>query len=142
MTKLLLILLFVTTASTSARADGYVIVGNAKATVPQIAKSELKALYTGKAKLFADRVAIVVIRADDDPVFEAFASGVLGVSAKTLLSKIKQEVFKGDMNKPFKAASDDDVIQHVASNPGSVGVIAAGAAKTLPRTVAVIAVGG
>ena len=30
-------------------------------------------------------------------------SGVRDLDAKTLLSKIKQEVFKGDMNKPFKA---------------------------------------
>lgn len=142
LTKLLCLLLFIAIAAGPARADGFVVVRNTKASIPQIAKTELKAIYTGKAKLFADNVAIVVIRGEDDPVFEAFALQTLGVSAKTLLSKIKQEVFKGDMNKPFKASSDDEVIQHVAGNPGAIGVITAAAAKSLPHTVAVLAIGG
>jgi hypothetical protein len=51
-------------------------------------------------------------------------------------------VFKGEMTRPIKAASDDDVVQAVAGSPGTIGVVSAQAAAHLPRTVTVVPIGG
>lgn len=127
---------------TGARADDYVMIRNAKSPGNPLSKADVRAIYTGKTKLFGNDVAIVVVPTDDTPAFAAFTDRVFGTNTKTLLSKIKQEVFKGDMNRPLKAATDEDVIHLVAGTVGTLGVIAAPAAKSLPATVAVLPVGG
>nr|HEX4318922.1 hypothetical protein [Kofleriaceae bacterium] len=129
-------------ASSDAHADGYALVANASGAPGSLAKSDVRALYTGKAKTFANTVALVVVRGDADATFGQFADDVFGISAKTLLAKIKQEVFKGEMPKPVKAASDDEVIEAVAGTPGTLGVVSAAAAGHLPKTVTVIRIGG
>ncbi|HEY6039321.1 MAG TPA: hypothetical protein VIV58_33795 [Kofleriaceae bacterium] len=127
---------------TSARADDYVLIRNAKSPGATLSKAELRAIYTGKTKLFGNDVAIVVVPSDDTPAFATFTDRVFGTTTKTLLTKIKQEVFKGEMARPLKAASDEDVVHLVAGTAGTIGVIAAPAAKSLPPTVAVLPVGG
>jgi hypothetical protein len=125
-----------------AGADGFVLIRNAKSPSTALSKSEVRAIYMGKAKMFGNDVAVVVVPADDTPAFSGFADQVFGTNTKTLLTKIKQEVFKGEMSKPLKAAADDDVVHLVAGTAGAIGVVSAPTAKTLPATVAVIAVGG
>jgi len=125
-----------------AGADGFVLIRNAKSPSAALSKSEVRAIYTGKAKMFGNDVAVVVIPTDDTPAFSGFADQVFGTNTKTLLSKIKQEVFKGEMSKPLKAGADDDVVHLVAGTAGAIGVVSAPTAKGLPATVAVIAIGG
>jgi ABC-type phosphate transport system substrate-binding protein len=123
-------------------AEGFVLIRNAQASTATLSSAEVKALYTGKAKTFAGDAAVVVIRPEGDEPFRKFASQVFGVSAKTLLSKIKQEVFKGEMTKPLKAGSDDDVVRYVGASLGTIGVVSTSGASHLPSTVAVLVIGG
>jgi ABC-type phosphate transport system substrate-binding protein len=131
----------VAAAPLPAAGDGFVLIANAKTAPQSEPKAEVRALYTGKAKTFDGNAVVVVVRGEDDAVFVAFVDQVFGIPAQALLSKIKQEVFKGEMAKPVKAASDDDVVQAVGASPGTIGVVSAGAAGHLPKTVKVIAIG-
>jgi len=126
----------------TARADDYVLIRNAKSPSSTLSKADVRAIYTGKSKMFGNDVAVVVVPNDDTPAFAAFTERVFDTNTKTLISKIKQEVFKGDMSKPLKASSDADVVHLVSATVGTIGVIAAAAAKALPAGVAVIPVGG
>ena len=123
-------------------ADGFVLICNAKVSTQTLSRSEVRSLYTGKVKTLGGNAVVVVIRADDDVPFIEFADQVFGVPAKTLLAKIKQEVFKGEMSKPAKAETDDDVLRLVGSSPGMIGVVSSQAGSHLPKTVTAIAIGG
>ena len=136
------ILLFVLGLGTGARADGFVLIRNAKAPAGTLSKADVRALYTGKTKMAGNNIVVVVVPADAAAAFDAFVDQVFGISAKTLLSKIKQEVFKGEMAKPLKAASDDDVVHGVAGATGGYGVVSPQAAKSLPPNVVIVPVGG
>lgn len=125
-----------------ALADPFVVICNTRSKPSQLTKAEVKALFIGKTKTLGGEVALVVVRGEGDGVFDAFADGVFGVSAKTLLSKIKQEVFKGEMARPIKASSDDEVVKAVAGAAGTIGVVSVAASKALPAGVVAIAVGG
>jgi len=129
-------------APSYAASDGFVLICNARAAVTRLSHSEVRALYTGKAKTLGGTAAVVVIRPDEDVPFSEFSEQVFGVPTKTLLAKIKQEVFKGEMTRPLKATTDDDVVRHVSGSPGVIGVVSTNASVHLPSTVTVIAIGG
>lgn len=128
-------------APTTAAADGFVVIANARASVRSLSKADVRALYTGKTKTVGGAAAVVVVRAEDDAMFAQFVDQVFGIPTRALLSKIKQEVFKGEMAKPIKAASDDEVMQAVSGSPGTIGVVSRDAAGRVPKTVTVIAIG-
>jgi len=125
-----------------ARADGFAVVCNAHGAPSSLDKSEVRAIFTGKTKTISGNAVLVVVRGEGDATFGQFADAVFGISAKTLLAKIKQEVFKGEMPKPVKAGSDDEVLEAVGQTAGTIGVVSAGAAQHLPKTVTVIRIGG
>jgi ABC-type phosphate transport system substrate-binding protein len=125
-----------------AAADGFALVGNTGAKTPSLSRAEVRALYTGKAKTFGGSAVVVVIRGEDDATFGQFVDHVFAIPTRALLSKIKQEVFKGEMIKPVKAATDDEVVQAVGASPGVIGVVSQQAVGHLPRMVSVIAIGG
>ncbi len=62
------------------------------------------------------------------------------VSAKTLLIKIKQRVFRGEMPHPIAADDDASTIAAIETHAGVVGFVTEEAARALPRDVASIAI--
>jgi ABC-type phosphate transport system substrate-binding protein len=134
------VLTFGFSAPSDAAADGFAVICTAKASPPRLSGAELRALYTGRIKTLGGAVVVVVVRPDDDAPFIEFAEHVFGVPAKTLLTKIKQEVFKGEMARPLKAASDSEVVNQVASMPGTIGIVSANASIHLPKTVIAVAI--
>lgn len=121
----------------TARADAFVLVGRTK-TPPTLSRDQVKALFTGKAKLFQGVPVRVVVRPERDAVFEAFVGHIFQIATKTLLAKIHQETFKGEMARPRRASSDEEVIESVATTPGAIGVVSEAAMKDLPDAVAVV----
>jgi ABC-type phosphate transport system substrate-binding protein len=138
----ILLALVATVTPGRAAADGFALICNAKASTQALSKAEVRSLYTGKAKTFGGSAVLVVVRPDDDAAFGQFVDHVFGIPAKTLMAKIKQEVFKGEMSKPVKAATDDEVVQAVTASPGTIGVVSAQAVAHLPKTISVISIGG
>jgi hypothetical protein len=54
------------------------------------------------------------------------------------LTKVKQDVFKGDMRHPLSAEDDAATIKRITSTPGVVGWITEAGAKKLPAELAVL----
>jgi hypothetical protein len=126
-------------ATGPAHAD-YVLVRNAKNATPKLSKDAAKKLFSGRTRTWASGdTVILVIGTEDSPAMQWLASTIFGVSAKTFLAKIKQDVFKGDVPRPLPANDDAGTIKKVQTGAGVVGVVSDAAAKSLPPDVVSIA---
>jgi ABC-type phosphate transport system substrate-binding protein len=123
-------------------ADDFVFIKNAKNGAAKISKAEVKNVFTGRTKTWSDvGVVTVVLGPEDSPQLAWLADKVFQVAPKTMLTKIKQEVFKGEMKKPITAASPAEALEAVRNNPGAIAVVPADAAKALPAGVALLPLG-
>ena len=140
MLKGLMVSLVLLGGARAAHAD-FVLLKNAKNDTAQADREELKDYYTGKKKAWKNGVAVeVLLNAAGSAELKWLADLIVGASDDILLSKIKQEVFKGDMKKPATVSSADECIAAVKKTDGAVCVVDAGAAKALPAGVAILKV--
>jgi len=120
---------------------GFVVVRNAKNATAKLAKDAIKGVFSGRTKTWpGGETIILVIGTEDSAAMQWLAGSILGVSAKTYLTKIKQDVFKGDLPHPLSANDDAVTLKRVLSGSGVVGLISDGAAGSLPAGVLVIAI--
>jgi hypothetical protein len=124
-----------------AWSDGFVLIGNVKATGTKAPRGELKDIFIGRRKTWTEgEVVQVVLGPSGSPELRWLAEVFLGVPERTLVAKIRQEVFKGEMRKPVAAATEKECVDAVTANPGAVGVIRAESAGKLPAQVTVLEV--
>ncbi len=127
--------------STPALGADFVLIHNASTSTPTLSRADLKAMAVGKKKAWASGAPVQLVLA---PVGSAqmkwFATLAAGISDETLVAKIKQEVFKGELRRPVIVASDRDCVSAVAADPGAIGVVSAEMAKSLPAGVTVVVV--
>lgn len=123
----------------AAAADG-MLVCNAKNSSTKLTHAQLRELVIGQAKQWpSGKMFQLVLGADDSGPLEWFAQTHFAVPAKTLLGKIRQEFFKGELRRPISATDDDDAIAKVNANEGSLAIVRAGA--VLPKSVVAVTVG-
>jgi ABC-type phosphate transport system substrate-binding protein len=136
------ILAFCAVTALAGPADaGYLVIRNAKNPTTTLTKDKVKSVFCGRTKQWSNGENIVlVIGSEDSPAMKWLADSVFGVSTKTFLAKIKQDVFKGDVTHPLSADDDAKTIKRVQSGAGVVGVVTDAAAKALPPDVVVVAV--
>lgn len=95
----------------------------------------------GKKKAWASGAPVQLVLAPvGSPPMKWFATLAAGISDETLVAKIKQEVFKGELRRPVIAGTDQDCLKAVAADPGALGIVSAEAAKTLPAGITVLVV--
>jgi ABC-type phosphate transport system substrate-binding protein len=131
------------TAVSLERADGggFVLVKNAKNPTASLSKDAAKSVFNGHTKTWSNDEAIVlVIGSEDSPAMTWLATTLFGVSAKTYLAKLKQDVFKGDVQHPVSADDDAKTVKKIATGAGLVGVVTEDGARSLPAGVAVLPV--
>src|SRR5690242_13660904 len=89
----------------TSRADAsFIVVRNAKNATAKLSKAALKGVFSGRTKTWASGDTIIlVIGTEDSPAMQWIAEAIFGVSAKTFLAKLKQDVFKGDVPHPLSA---------------------------------------
>src|SRR3954463_15802771 len=122
-----------------AEAGGFVLLKNAKNPTPSLTKDAAKAVFSGHTKEWSNGEGVVlVIGSEDSPAMAWLATALFGVSAKTYLAKLKQDVFKGDARHPVSAADDAKTIKRVEAGAGAAGFVSDDAAKALPAGVAVL----
>jgi hypothetical protein len=124
------------TTSALARADGFLLIRNASNPVSAINRDDLFKLYTGQTKLFGGAVAQTVIGEQDSPEFRWLAAQ-FELRPKDLLTRIQQEVFKGEMKRPIVARSTADAVDAVGRSPGGVAVLSSDG-RSLPGAVALL----
>jgi hypothetical protein len=136
---LALLTLSLTAAPRSADADGgIVIVCNVSNPVSTLSEGELKKALTGGTKQWSSGAVIQVGLTAPDSREVASLAGAAGVTAPDLLSRIQQQVFKGEMRKPVMLRSSAECIGLARSVPGAICAASAGAA--LPPDVKIIQV--
>ena len=126
--------------SRPAWSDDFVLIRNAKNPATSISSAEAKEMAIGKRKVWPGGAVVgLVLTQPGSGELRWFASRVCGVADMALMAKIKQEVFKGELRKPVIVTSDKDTIAAVAADEGAMGIVPADAVKSLPATVAVLA---
>jgi hypothetical protein len=122
-------------------ADDFVLVRNTRNTTASVSRGDVKDLSVGKRKTWGSGAVVqLVLPPAGTPALGWFASAVVGVPEDALMNKIRQEVFKGELRKPLTAASDKDTLSAVAADPGTLGIVHAASAKSLPGAVAVLSI--
>jgi hypothetical protein len=121
------------------RADDFVVVRNVSNEQAAIRKDELFKIYTGETKQIGGWVAQTVIGREDSGELQ-WLSGLFDMRPKDLLSKIKQQVFSGEMRRPIVAKTQEEAIAAIQGNRGGLAVVAASIASSLPQGVAVLAI--
>lgn len=123
--------------SAVSRADDFVLIRNSASEVTSIRKDDLYKVCTGETKLLGSSVAQVVIGREDSGELQWLAS-LFDMRPKDLLTKIKQQVFSGEMRRPIVAKTQEEAVAAVENNRGGVAVIPASAVASLPRDVTVL----
>ena len=126
-------------ASSDTEADNFVFVGNSRSEVPNLSKLEVRKLFTGQAKQWrSGKVFQGVIGEANSAELGWLATTIFGVSSKDLLTRIKQEIFRGEMKRPLVVKSSEECIEIVEKNEAALCVAAESSVRSLPAGVIVI----
>ena len=118
----------VLTGSQRLEAQQFQVVVHAGAGLTEISKGDLSSIFQKKArKLPSGENAKPVDRGDGASVREAFSQAVHGRSAQQLEAYWQQQIFSGRGFPPEQKDSDEEILAYVASTPGAIGYVAAGA---------------
>ncbi len=125
--------------ATAARAEDMVAVRNAKVPTTSVSKTELRELLTGKTKQWPNGSLVqVVMGGEESPDVQWMASKIFGVGTVALVTKMKQEVFKGELKKPLSCTTDEECLALVKRTEGALAFVSAG--TKLPAGVAPLAI--
>lgn len=122
-----------------AHSDGFTLVRCTRNETATLTRAQVRELALGRRKAWPHGpVALLVLSRPGTPELHWFASSLVGVSEASLMSRIKEQVFKGEMRKPVVAASEQDALTAVAAEEGAIGVVRSETAKSLPAGVSVL----
>ena len=129
---IILTLILFTSCSLSAAVDVIVHPSNANA----IDAGDIKKIFTGKAKSFADgSKALPITQADGNPATDEFNQNVLNKSSSQLKAYWSKLVFTGKGTPPEEAANDAEVVSLVSKNPNLIGFVSKGSADGSVKVV-------
>lgn len=135
-----LALLALTALAAPAAAQQFKVVVNEGAGVSSVSANQLSDIFQKKARSLPDGTAAVPVdQPAGSPVREAFSQAVHGRGASAIEAWWQQQIFAGKDVPPVTMDSDAAVLAHVASTPGAIGYVSAGA--SLPSGVKEVPVG-
>lgn len=113
-------------AHEDAAADGgFVVVVNKGNDTAQLNRSELKKLVTGGTKQWKNGSAVQVGLIVTEAPETQHLSSLVDLSPKELLSRIQEQVFKGEMKRPIVLRSSAECVAFARGNPGAICVASA-----------------
>src|SRR3989304_4262823 len=116
-------LLFVIFFTYNALAADVIIVNKNNPSV-NISSSNLKTIYNGNDKLWADGKNVAPVDLiDSQPSAVKFAKTILGVDMETKRRFWIEKIFAGAGTPPHQEKDDKGVISYVASEPGAIGYV-------------------
>lgn len=124
--KRIAIILVVALSSELAVADNFILVTSSKNPVAAVSKADLKEMCLGKKKQW-DKGSIVqlLLQDEDSAALNWLASTIFDTSPKTLITKMRQEVFKGELQKPVRCASDAECADQAKALGGALTFVSA-----------------
>jgi ABC-type phosphate transport system substrate-binding protein len=138
-TRILATLLTLVAAAVPLRAqEAYKVVVNPATAVPSLSKAEVARLFLKQDTRWKDgKPAAIIDQAPASPVRHDFSRDVLGKEVASVTSYWQQQVFSGRASPPVVKPNDADVVAFVASTPGAIGYVSAGAAAAGVKTLTV-----
>jgi ABC-type phosphate transport system substrate-binding protein len=122
-----------------AASDSFVLARNAKNPTARLSAADLKDIFIGRKKVWPHgAVVAVVVGAPGSPELKWLSESLLHVPESVLMTKIRQEVFKGEMRRPIVTTSDKETLTVLAANPGAIGVVRSESAAAATEGVAVL----
>ncbi|MDH4574388.1 hypothetical protein CUR86_19505 [Salinicola acroporae] len=101
-----------------------VVIANRTVMQASLPLETLRAIFAMRQRTFPDGQAVhVFVLPDDNPIHEDFSKKILGVYPHQLRLAWDRAVFSGTGQAPNEVASEAEMIEEVASTPGSVGYI-------------------
>jgi hypothetical protein len=110
--------------------EPFVAVCNKANPVAAISPGELRRLFTGGIKQWDSGAVVRIGIIPSDAPETKYLAGLLDVSTTELLSRIQQQVFKGEMRRPAVLRSSADCAAFARSDPGAICI--ADARSALP----------
>lgn len=99
-----------------------VIIANRTVQQSTLTLETLRAIFAMRQRTLPDGQAVhVFVLPDDDPLHEIFAKKILGVYPHQLRLAWDRAVFSGTGQAPNEVPSEAEMIEDVATTPGSVG---------------------
>ena len=127
--------------ASGARAETYVFVRNSRNPVSGLTKAEVRKLFTGQSKQWkSGKVFQGVIGEIDSAEFVWLSWAIFDMSPKDLLTRMKQEIFRGEMKRPIVVKSSDECIDVVQKTEAALCVAAESSARSLPAGVEILPV--
>lgn len=107
-----------------AAQDRFVVVVNESVQGTQMHRNTLSAIFLRQAPNWSDGTAVVPVdQSTRNPVRSWFASDVLGQPLAAVQIYWQRRMSSGVTPPPVKA-SDEEVLEYVANNPGAIGYVA------------------
>jgi ABC-type phosphate transport system substrate-binding protein len=125
-------------APASHAGGGYVVVCNASNPIASLSSVELKRAFTGGTRQWENGAVVQIGISSGDTPELSFVAGSMGMSSAELLTRVQQQVFRGELRRPVLVRSAAECVALARSNPGAICATAASGA--LPAGVKAISV--
>ena len=103
--------------------EAQVVVANAGVKVAEISKSDLLDIFTGASSNFSDGSRAVPVTLKGGPIHEEFLKRFIGKKDLLFRGDWRVLVFSGKGTMPKAFATEDELLQYVASVPGAIGYV-------------------
>jgi ABC-type phosphate transport system substrate-binding protein len=128
------LLLALVAAALPAQEPGFKVIVHAENPVAATKRDQVAILFLNRRTSWSHGPASAPVDLSmTSPVREVFSSQVLGQSLLAVSNHWRKRMLEAREVPPPVKSSDEEVIAHVAKNPGGIGYVSA--AATLPPTV-------
>jgi ABC-type phosphate transport system substrate-binding protein len=125
-------------ARDAGAAGAFVVLVNGANPVSGLSHSELKRAITGGTKQWDSGAVVQVGIIPSDCPETQFLASMLDSSPRELLSRIQEQVFKGEMRRPASLHSSADCAAFARTTPGAICVAAS--SQAVPPEAHVVAI--
>lgn len=131
-------LLLAATATAARSPAGYVVIVHPKRPVARVDRKFLAEVFFRRATRWPDDTPIQPVDLGPESAARGrFSEEVLSRSVSSVQSYWQQRIFSGEGLPPPELPDDGAVVDYVASHPGAIGYVAAGASLDGTRPVEV-----
>lgn len=121
----------------AAAAEDLLVIVNPGISLGSIEAKDLQRIYLGKKTLWEDGTTIVTVMPKEGTVHDRFIEDYLDRSVQRFATYWRQMVFTGKGVPPRSFVEEIDLVEFVASTPGSMGFASASADTSGVRVIPV-----
>jgi hypothetical protein len=121
-----------------AGAASYVVLVNHGNPASSLTRPELRRVMTGVTKQWDNGAVVQLGIIPGDAGETRYLASLLDMTARELLMRLQEQVFKGELRRPIILRSSSDCVAFIRASPGGLCVAADG--EPLPPEVAVVAI--